>query len=51
MIEQHQKHKAEVMAVAASTTLDANVVVAGDRRGQISVWERELYVGLSEGWS
>ncbi|CAI5733825.1 unnamed protein product [Hyaloperonospora brassicae] len=42
MIEQHQKHKAEVMAVAASATLDANVVVAGDRRGQISVWEREL---------
>ncbi|KAL3672155.1 hypothetical protein V7S43_002818 [Phytophthora oleae] len=41
MIEQHKKHKAEVMAVTASTTLDANFVVAGDRHGRISAWERD----------
>ncbi|RLN57239.1 hypothetical protein BBJ29_003360 [Phytophthora kernoviae] len=44
MIEQHRKHKAEVTAVAVSGILDANVVVAGDRQGRISVWERDTYV-------
>ncbi|KAG3194741.1 hypothetical protein PC128_g9086 [Phytophthora cactorum] len=41
MIEQHRKHKAEVMAVTVSATLDANFVVAGDRQGRISAWERD----------
>lgn len=44
MIEQHRKHKAEVMAIAVSDTLDANFVVAGDRQGRISAWERDAYV-------
>ncbi|KAE9303435.1 hypothetical protein PF001_g13543 [Phytophthora fragariae] len=41
MIEQHRKHKAEVMAVTVSDTLDANFVVAGDRQGRVSAWERD----------
>ncbi|KAG3113488.1 hypothetical protein PI125_g7281 [Phytophthora idaei] len=41
VIEQHKKHKAEVMAVTVSATLDANFVVAGDRQGRISAWERD----------
>ncbi|KAF4046698.1 WD domain G-beta repeat [Phytophthora infestans] len=41
MIEQHKKHKAEVMAVTVSATLDANFVIAGDRQGRISAWERD----------
>ncbi|OWZ22407.1 hypothetical protein PHMEG_0002896 [Phytophthora megakarya] len=41
MIEQHRKHKAEVMAVTVSTALDATFVVAGDRQGRISAWERD----------
>ncbi|ETP20199.1 hypothetical protein, variant 1 [Phytophthora nicotianae CJ01A1] len=41
MIEQHKKHKAEVMAVTVSAALDANFVVAGDRQGSISTWERD----------
>ncbi|KAG6619937.1 Gem-associated protein 5 [Phytophthora cinnamomi] len=41
MIEQHRKHKAEVMAVTVSGLLDANFVVAGDRQGRISAWERD----------
>eukprot|EP00644_Phytophthora_capsici_P010703 jgi/Phyca11/542310/estExt2_Genewise1Plus.C_PHYCAscaffold_90117 len=41
MIEQHKKHKAEVMAMTASAILDANFVVAGDRQGRISAWERD----------
>ncbi|KAK1932004.1 Gem-associated protein 5 [Phytophthora citrophthora] len=41
MIEQHKKHKAEVMAVTSSSMLDANFVVAGDRQGRISAWERD----------
>lgn len=41
MIEQHRKHKAEVTAVTVSGALDANFVVAGDRQGRISVWERD----------
>ncbi|EGZ24358.1 hypothetical protein PHYSODRAFT_485111 [Phytophthora sojae] len=44
MIEQHRKHKAEVMAIAVSDTLDANFVVAGDRQGRISAWERDAYL-------
>ncbi|EEY57347.1 uncharacterized protein PITG_11195 [Phytophthora infestans T30-4] len=44
MIEQHKKHKAEVMAVTVSATLDANFVIAGDRQGRISAWERDAYV-------
>ncbi|KAI9996850.1 hypothetical protein PInf_000112 [Phytophthora infestans] len=43
MIEQHKKHKAEVMAVTVSATLDANFVIAGDRQGRISAWERDAW--------
>ena len=46
LIEQHRKHKAEVMAIASSAALDANFVVAGDRQGQISAWKRDVYVEL-----
>ncbi|CAH0521045.1 unnamed protein product [Peronospora belbahrii] len=42
MIEQHRKHLVEVMAVTVSATLDANFVVAGDRKGQISAWDRDV---------
>jgi hypothetical protein len=45
MIEQHRKHKTEVMAVSVSA-LDANFVVAGDRQGRITAWERDAYVGV-----
>ncbi|KAL4109534.1 hypothetical protein PRIC1_001233 [Phytophthora ramorum] len=41
LIEQHRKHKAEVMAITVSSTLDANFVLAGDRQGRISAWERD----------
>ncbi|KAG7398971.1 Gem-associated protein 5 [Phytophthora boehmeriae] len=41
MVEQHRKHKAEITAVTVSGILDANFVVAGDRQGRISVWERD----------
>ncbi|KAF1772730.1 hypothetical protein GQ600_13938 [Phytophthora cactorum] len=47
--EEPQKHKAEVMAVTVSATLDANFVVAGDRQGRISAWERDAYGKLD--WS
>uniref|UniRef100_A0AAV1TZI4 Gem-associated protein 5 TPR domain-containing protein n=1 Tax=Peronospora matthiolae TaxID=2874970 RepID=A0AAV1TZI4_9STRA len=42
LIEQHRKHKAEVMAIASSAALDANFVVAGDRQGRISAWKRDV---------
>ncbi|KAJ8520960.1 hypothetical protein ON010_g17885 [Phytophthora cinnamomi] len=35
---------AEVMAVTVSGLLDANFVVAGDRQGRISAWERDAGV-------
>lgn len=44
VVEQHRKHSAEVTAVAA---IDANFVVAGDRQGRLSSWQRDTSVALS----
>ncbi|RLN14156.1 hypothetical protein BBJ28_00020971, partial [Nothophytophthora sp. Chile5] len=41
MIEYHRKHKAEVMAITVSGALDANFVIAGDRQGRLSAWQRD----------
>ncbi|KAF0697513.1 Aste57867_11823 [Aphanomyces stellatus] len=37
LLEQHRKHKTEVMAISCK---DNNTIVAGDRNGTISVWQR-----------
>ena len=42
LIEQQRKHKSEIMAIATCET-KSNFVVAGDRYGHISVWQRDWY--------
>ncbi|OQR83142.1 hypothetical protein ACHHYP_15019 [Achlya hypogyna] len=41
MVERHKKHKTEVMALAAASD---NTLVAGDRNGVLSVWQRDTGV-------
>jgi hypothetical protein len=42
MVEHKRKqHKTEIMAIS---TKENNVIVAGDRNGNLSVWSRDTYV-------
>ncbi len=55
MLEQHRKHRTEVMTVAVAFSVSTSegmqentIVASGDRDGQVFVWHRERCESQSE---